>query len=219
MQQLLAVARPPATGDRSAADQVCSVNEVVTSLRDLLTRLIGENIVLRSSLDNDLGMVRMDPAHLQQILLNLVLNARDAMPDGGQITVSTRNCSDDLRQTKNEAGIESDPRLVPCIELAVSDCGCGMDAETLNRAFEPSSPPKRPDGATALDWRMPAAWPASRVASCELESRPGSGTQVSLLLPHVEPHLVSAARNLNLPASNPEKIQCNFPSPESFKRK
>ena len=78
VQQLLAVARPQALESR-----VFALNEVVNGLEELLTRLIGENIVLTTSLAADLGAVRMDPAYVQQILLNLVLNARDAMPDGG----------------------------------------------------------------------------------------------------------------------------------------
>ncbi len=63
-----------------------ALNEIVTGIKDLLIRLIGENIGLNTSLADDLGAVRMDPAQIQQILLNLVLNARDAMPDGGQVT-------------------------------------------------------------------------------------------------------------------------------------
>ena len=97
VRQLLAVARPQAAEHREFA-----LNEVVIGLQELLTRLIGENIVLTTSLDADLGTVRMDPVHLQQVLLNLVLNARDAMPDGGEITIATRNCIDYVKQ--EEAG-------------------------------------------------------------------------------------------------------------------
>ena len=86
VQQLLAVARPPAN-----ESHVFVLNDAVRGIQDLLIRLIGEDIVLSTSLAADLGAVKMDPAQVQQILLNLVLNARDAMPDGGRITVSTRN--------------------------------------------------------------------------------------------------------------------------------
>jgi two-component system, cell cycle sensor histidine kinase and response regulator CckA len=84
VQQLLAFARPHAEEPR-----VFALNDIVAGIEDLLTRLIGENIVLETSLAADLGAVRMDPAQVRQILLNLVLNARDAMPDGGQITLTT----------------------------------------------------------------------------------------------------------------------------------
>src|SRR5712692_2733049 len=92
VEQLLAVARPQALEPRFFA-----LNEVVTGVEELLTRLIGENIVLTTSLSDDLGAVRMDPAQVQQILLNLVLNARDAMPEGGHITLASRNCSNYLQ--------------------------------------------------------------------------------------------------------------------------
>ena len=91
VQQLLAVARP-----RAVESRVFGLNEVVTGIEELLTRLIGENIVLTMLLADVLGVVRMDPAHLQQILLNLVLNARDAMPEGGHITIATQNCANSL---------------------------------------------------------------------------------------------------------------------------
>ena len=93
VQQLLAVAQP-----RAEEARVFALNDVVTGIEDLVTRLIGENIVLTTSLAADLGAVRMDPAQVQQILLNLVLNARDAMPDGGRITLATRNCPPDATE-------------------------------------------------------------------------------------------------------------------------
>ena len=79
---------------------------IVTGIEDLLTRLMGENIFLNTSLAADLGLVRMEPGQVQQIFLNLVLNARDAMPHGGQITLATRNC------TVPPPGSESKSRIV-----------------------------------------------------------------------------------------------------------
>jgi signal transduction histidine kinase len=210
VQQLLSVARPQAAGDRPAGVQPCSMNEVVAGLEDLLIRLIGENIAVRSSLDPNLGMVAMDPAQVQQILLNLVLNARDAMPDGGQVTVTTRNCADDLHQvrerqiTEMEAGVDGSPRLVPCVELAVSDSGCGMNAETLNRAFEPFFTTKMAGRGNGLGLAN-----ARRLAGLEggvvrAESQPGNGTRVSLLLPRLAQD-VSASLKANLAAFNKRK--------------
>jgi signal transduction histidine kinase len=183
VQQLLAVARPQALESR-----VFALNEVVTGLEELLTRLIGENIVLTTSLAGDLGAVRMDPAQVQQILLNLVLNARDAMPEGGQITLATRNCTNHL-QKHFEAGSREDDtlHLVPCVELAVSDTGCGMDSATLGRAFEPFFTTKKEGRGNGLGLAT-----ACRLAKLEggtilAESQPGKGTRVSLLLPRVDP--------------------------------
>ena len=88
VRQLLAVARPS-----NSEPRLLSLNEIAEGMRNLLVRLIGENIELKFNLDPNLGLVKMDPTQSQQILLNLVLNARDAMPGGGQITVETRNCT------------------------------------------------------------------------------------------------------------------------------
>src|SRR5207302_4584546 len=87
VRQLLVFARPQA-----APVRLLCLNEVAEAMQDLLTRLIGENITLDLRLDPELGVVRMDQTQIQQILLNLVLNARDALPHGGRITVETSNC-------------------------------------------------------------------------------------------------------------------------------
>src|ERR1700751_4150527 len=87
VRQLLAVARPT-----SSEPRLLSLNEIAEGMRNLLVRLIGENIELIFHLDPNLGLIKMDPTQSQQMLLNLVLNARDAMPGGGQITVETSNC-------------------------------------------------------------------------------------------------------------------------------
>src|SRR5579864_4060738 len=87
VRQLLAVSRP-----QNAEPQLLSLNDVVEGMRSLLRRLIGENIQVQFQLDLNLGLVRMDPTQAQQILLNLVLNSRDALPEGGHITVETCHC-------------------------------------------------------------------------------------------------------------------------------
>jgi PAS domain S-box-containing protein len=163
--------------------RVFALNDVVTGIEELLPRLLGENIVLTTSLAADLGAVRMDPSQVQQILLNLVLNARDAMPDGGQITIATRNCND------NDYDHSPDSRLpaVTWVELSVADTGDGMDAETLDRAFEPFFTTKQPGRGNGLGLAT-----ARRVARQEggtivAESEPGKGTRVLVRLPRVQP--------------------------------
>jgi signal transduction histidine kinase len=163
VQQLLAVARPPA-----GVSRVFALNDVVRGLGDLLTRLVGENIVLNTSLASDLGPVRMDPGQAQQILLNLALNARDAMPDGGQITLTTRNADS-------------------WVELTVTDTGCGMDTETLDRAFEPFFTTKKPGRGSGLGLATARRLARQEGGTIVAESELGKGTRVSMLLPRVRP--------------------------------
>jgi signal transduction histidine kinase len=130
IQQLLAVAR-----NRVPQAHSQSLNHVIAGIRELLARLIGENIELRMDLAESLGKVQIDPGQAQQIILNLVLNSRDAMPNGGRITLQTRNGVELLPAPSNPQ-----PRLAPCIELTVSDTGVGMDEETRSRVWNCSSP-------------------------------------------------------------------------------
>jgi two-component system, cell cycle sensor histidine kinase and response regulator CckA len=167
VQQLLAVARPAAE-----RPLVFALNHVVTGTLDLLRRLIGENIVLTTELAADLGATRMDPSQVQQILLNLVLNARDAMPDGGHITLRTRNFSD----SSFGSGVE----------LSVADTGGGMDAETLERAFEPFFTTKKPGRGNGLGLATARRLARQEGGTIIAESEPGNGTRVCVRLPRVQ---------------------------------
>ena len=119
----------------------------------------------------------MDPAQVQQILLNLVLNARDAMPDGGRITVSTRNCA----LHRGRVGIAH-----RWVELSVTDTGDGMDAETLERAFEPFFTTKKPGRGNGLGLATARRLVQQQGGTIMAESEPGKGTRVSMRLPRVE---------------------------------
>jgi signal transduction histidine kinase len=166
VQQLLAVAHPSAEESR-----VCALNDVVTGIEELVKRLIGENIVLTTSLATDLGAARMDPSHVQQILLNLVLNARDAMAGGGQVTVATRNCTGAMDSS--------------WVELSVTDGGDGMDAQTLERAFEPFFTTKKPGRGNGLGLATARRLARQQGGTIVAESEPGKGTRVCVLLPRV----------------------------------
>jgi signal transduction histidine kinase len=131
----------------------------------------------------------MDPAKVQQILLNLVLNARDAMPDGGQITLATRNCSDYL-----PSGQDRKPQLTPCVELTVADNGCGMDAETLSRAFDPFFTTKKPGRGNGLGLATARGLAKQDGGTIVAESQPGKGTRVSVLLPRASQDTTSNSK-------------------------
>src|SRR5258708_27993456 len=127
-RQLLAVARP-----QDAAPQLVSLNAIGAAMRERLGRLIGENIELCFNLDSNLGVVKMDTTRAQQILLNLVLNARDAVTEGGRIVVETSNCK--MQIFESMLGNHSGPTL-PCAMFVVSDNGKVMDADTQKRLFQ-----------------------------------------------------------------------------------
>jgi two-component system cell cycle sensor histidine kinase/response regulator CckA len=176
IQQLMAVAR-----QRAVEPCLLCLNDVVTDVRNLLTRLIGENIELVDELAGDLGLVRMDPAQVHQIILNLVLNARDAMPDGGRITVRTRNC--DGRRPGHEAHNQFCDAWVA---LTVNDTGCGMDAETRTRLFEPFFTTKKPGQGNGLGLATVFRIVTHDGGRIEVESEIGRGTRVVVYLPRVQ---------------------------------
>src|ERR1700686_1815665 len=176
IQQLMAVAR-----QRAVEPCLLRLNDVVTDVRNLLTRLIGENIELVDELAEDLGLVRMDPAQVHQIILNLVLNARDAMPDGGRITLRTRNC--DGRRPGHEAHNQF---CEAWVALAVSDTGCGMDAETRTRLFEPFFTTKKHGQGNGLGLATVYRIVTHDGGRIEVESEIGRGTRVVVYLPRVQ---------------------------------
>jgi PAS domain S-box-containing protein len=182
VQQLLNIARPPPGECRE-----CVVNDVVTGIQDLLTRLIGENIVLTTSLAPDLGGVEMEPAQVQQILLNLVLNARDAMPDGGRIMLATRNGSD-------EPTASAPTKTARWVELTVTDTGCGMATDTLEHAFDPFFTTKKPGRSSGLGLATARRLAELQGGGITAQSEPEKGTRISLRLPRVETHGPSNSR-------------------------
>jgi two-component system cell cycle sensor histidine kinase/response regulator CckA len=168
IRQLLSVARPRADEPSSL-----SINEAIVGLRNLLTRLIGENVELVTDLANDLNLARIDLAQIQQIILNLILNARDAMPDGGRITLSTRNCAASF-------AMDSQPVF---IEFEVRDNGCGMDVQTCSRVFEPFFTTKKLGKGTGLGLTTVYSIVKKKGGDIEIKSQPGRGTRVIVRLP------------------------------------
>jgi two-component system, cell cycle sensor histidine kinase and response regulator CckA len=198
IQQLMAVAR-----QRAVEPRLLCLNDVVSAVGNLLTRLIGENIELVIDLAEDLGMVKMDPAQVQQIILNLVLNARDAMPDGGRITLRTTNC--DGPNLPGSGRREDKQFCDSWIALAVSDTGCGMDAETRSRLFEPFFTTKKPGQGNGLGLATVHRIVKHECGTIEVESEKGKGTRVVVHLPRVG----LEANRSNIPLMSPT----NHPAP------
>jgi PAS domain S-box-containing protein len=173
IQQLLAVARQQVIEPR-----LLSLNGVILSTRNLLSRLLGEKYQLVTKLKRDLGNVKMDPTQVQQILFNLVLNARDAMPQGGAIQVKTGHSELSGTEAGSHEGI-------PAVFLAVTDRGCGMSAETRTRLFEPFFTTKANGRGTGLGLATVSNIVKDNHGSVQVESEPGRGTNFTVLLPRV----------------------------------
>lgn len=175
VRQLLTIARPP-----NFQPRLLSLNEIAEGMRNLLARLMGENIELKFGLDPNLGLIKMDPTEAQQILLNLVLNARDAMPRGGLISVETRNCK--IQALTESALGTSTQACLPCALFAVQDNGSGMDDSTRAHMFEPFFTTKTGKG-TGLGLATVHNIVTSNGGLIHVQSSPGRGTRVSVLLP------------------------------------
>ncbi len=161
---------------------VLDLNEVVHHVEQLLRRLIGEDIGLRTRLADALWNVRADAAQIEQVLMNLAVNARDAMPQGGELTIESAN----VELTRSD---ESEPFTViagPYVLLAVSDTGFGMNAETKARAFEPFFTTKGPGQGTGLGLSTVYGIVKQSGGYIWVDSELGSGTRVRIYLPRVE---------------------------------
>jgi len=182
VRQLLAVARPTTSEPR-----LLSLNEIAEGMRNLLVRLIGENIQLKFRLDPNLGLIKMDPTQAQQILLNLVLNARDAMPLGGEVTVATSNGKVQVL-SEHRPGLEDiesgSATLLPCALFEVADNGGGMDAATRAHLFEAFFTTKAGKG-TGLGLATVYDIVTSNGGLIHVDSAPACGTRVTVLLPLV----------------------------------
>jgi two-component system, cell cycle sensor histidine kinase and response regulator CckA len=156
------------------------LNSVVSSMEGLIQRLIGANINLVTELRPGLGQVNMDPAQLEQILVNLVLNARDAMLSGGTLTIETgeRQISGTTRGRSVKPG--------RYIVLAVSDTGNGMDSDTLSHVFEPFYTSHAPGGRAGLGLSIVYSIVKQHGGVVRVSSEPGLGTTVKIFFPQLE---------------------------------
>jgi signal transduction histidine kinase/CheY-like chemotaxis protein len=189
------------TSSRAAAPPAPSLldlNAVVSGVVRTLAPLLGDAIVVAQTLDPRLGRVRVDAGQLEQALVNLVLNARDAMPSGGRLTIETGNA--DLEQAGGG-------RLRAAM-VRLTDTGCGMDAATLSRAFEPYFTTKPPGRGTGLGLATVFAFVSQIQGHIEATSEVGQGSTFTLYLPRqdaaAEPPAPAAGEPLSILVVEPE---------------
>jgi two-component system cell cycle sensor histidine kinase/response regulator CckA len=162
--------------------KVLDLNKLVSSLAAMLQRLIGEDVDLRLVLPADLGRVSADPGQVEQVLMNLVVNARDAMPKGGVLTIETGN----IQLDSNYAGRHVNVKPGPYILLAVSDNGAGMDEATQARLFEPFFTTKSSGKGTGLGLSTVFGIVKQSGGSVEVYTEQGRGTSVKVYLPRID---------------------------------
>jgi PAS domain S-box-containing protein len=187
--QLLAFSRR-----QVATPRVTSLNEVVQNTDKMLRRVIGEDIQLSTRLSPELAPARIDPVHIEQVILNLAVNSRDAMPQGGKLAIETANVDLGGEYAGEHLGVEPGPYVM----LAVSDTGIGMDAKTMSQIFEPFFTTKELGKGTGLGLSTVFGIVKQNGGEVQVYSEPGHGTVFKIYFPAVAEHAEA------LPAERPQ---------------
>jgi two-component system cell cycle sensor histidine kinase/response regulator CckA len=182
-QQLLAFSRKQVLQPR-----ILDINEVVVDVEKMLRRLVGADVQLVTTLAAGIGRILADPGQIEQVLMNLVVNARDAMPKGGRLTFETANVALDESHTRTH------PEVQPgrFVMLAVSDTGVGMDAQTQAQIFEPFFTTKEKGNGTGLGLATVIGIVQQSGGSITVDSQLGRGTTCRIYFPRVEGGLSDA---------------------------
>jgi two-component system cell cycle sensor histidine kinase/response regulator CckA len=160
--------------------KLVNVNHLLTNMQALLRPLIGEHIAIETELDPEVSHIEVDPHQIEEVVMNLAANARDAMPNGGQFRIQTRMAN--LPDVQAEKSLR---RLGRCVQLRISDTGCGMDDRTRKRAFEPFFTTKGIGKGTGLGLSTVYGIVRQNRGEIHLFSEPGQGTTFDIYFPAV----------------------------------
>ena len=185
-RQLLAFSRR-----QGLQPQLVNVNEVIRTLQLMLTRVLGEDIDLQTFLDHDTDLVLVDPGQFEQMIMNLVVNARDAIPQGGLLTIETSNVLLDAAYEEAHVGATAGAH----VSVAITDNGIGMDTKTMSRIFEPFFSTKERDKGTGLGLATTYGFIKESGGHIWVYSEPGKGSTFKVYLPRAN----DDARLLPLP--------------------
>jgi two-component system cell cycle sensor histidine kinase/response regulator CckA len=165
------------------APKVLVLNDIVRDTSTMLRRVVGDDVQVVAVLDSGAGAVRVDPGQMEQVLLNLGVNARDAMPRGGTLTIETKNVELDEGYASAPASVLPGPYMM----VAMTDSGNGMSDETQRQLFEPFFTTKRPGQGSGLGLAMVHGFIKQSDGHVEVQSTEGIGTTFRIFLPRVKP--------------------------------